>query len=217
MVCGRGRTCCFHGWLWRRSCRPWRCDPGAYVCWQPLRAESCVSPCCAGKESKDHEKENVRRIKEIQKKCKERERAQERSQPKPVKALWKSQKYENVESKVKARLQVGSQGAPQLCCQGRRRKSHHGFCLPPPARPFCPRNPRAVLGVGRAALSVSLSRGASGCFSASHGWGSCPTGHCPPLFCTALGQRRRDQPSVFVPALGSLCGTRWVLPAVQLS
>lgn len=106
-----------------------------------------MSPCCAGKESKDHEKENVRRIKEIQKKCKERERAQERSQPKPVKALWKSQKYENVESKVKARLQVGSQGAPQLCCQGRRRKSHHGFCLPPPARPFCPRNPRAVLGV----------------------------------------------------------------------
>ncbi|NXG54661.1 ENKD1 protein, partial [Hemiprocne comata] len=57
------------------------------------------------KESKDHEKENVRRIKEIQKKCKEKERAQEHSQPKPVKALWKSQKYENVESKVKAKLQ----------------------------------------------------------------------------------------------------------------
>lgn len=49
----------------------------------------------------------MRRIKEIQKKCKEKERAQERSQPKPVKALWKSQKYENVESKVKAKLQVG--------------------------------------------------------------------------------------------------------------
>ncbi|OXB58505.1 hypothetical protein ASZ78_009070 [Callipepla squamata] len=60
------------------------------------------------KESKDHEKENVRRIKEIQKKCKERERAQEHRQPKPVKALWKSQKYENVESKVKAKLQEGS-------------------------------------------------------------------------------------------------------------
>ncbi|NXU56653.1 ENKD1 protein, partial [Turnix velox] len=60
------------------------------------------------KESKDHEKENVRRIKEIQRKCKEKERAQEHSQPKPVKALWKSQKYENVESKVKARLQESS-------------------------------------------------------------------------------------------------------------
>ncbi|NXY49954.1 ENKD1 protein, partial [Ceuthmochares aereus] len=57
------------------------------------------------KETKDHEKENVRRIKEIQKKCKEKERARELSQPKPMKALWKSQKYENVESKVKAKLQ----------------------------------------------------------------------------------------------------------------
>ncbi|NXP03860.1 ENKD1 protein, partial [Thinocorus orbignyianus] len=60
------------------------------------------------KESKDHEKENVRRIKEIQKKCREKERAQEQSQPKPVKALWKSQKYNNVESKVKAKLQESS-------------------------------------------------------------------------------------------------------------
>ncbi|NXG76741.1 ENKD1 protein, partial [Baryphthengus martii] len=60
------------------------------------------------KESKEHEKENVRRIKEIQKKCKEKERAQEHSQAKPVKALWKSQKYENVESKVKAKLQESS-------------------------------------------------------------------------------------------------------------
>ncbi|XP_014803076.1 PREDICTED: enkurin domain-containing protein 1 [Calidris pugnax] len=60
------------------------------------------------KESKDHEKENVRRIKEIQKRCKEKERTQQHSQPKPVKALWKSQKYENVESKVKAKLQESS-------------------------------------------------------------------------------------------------------------
>ncbi|KFQ54289.1 Enkurin domain-containing protein 1, partial [Nestor notabilis] len=60
------------------------------------------------KESKDHEKENVRRIKEIQKKYKEKEQAQEHSKPKPVKALWKSQKYKNVESKVKAKLQESS-------------------------------------------------------------------------------------------------------------
>ncbi|XP_040471647.1 enkurin domain-containing protein 1 [Falco naumanni] len=60
------------------------------------------------KESKDHEKVNMRRIKEIQKKCKEKERAREHGQPKPVKALWKSQKYENVESKVKAKLQESS-------------------------------------------------------------------------------------------------------------
>ncbi|XP_053126881.1 enkurin domain-containing protein 1 [Hemicordylus capensis] len=57
------------------------------------------------KGSKDHEKENLRRMREIQRKCREKEQARELSQPKPVKALWKSQKYENVESKVKARLQ----------------------------------------------------------------------------------------------------------------
>lgn len=94
----------------QRACIPWQC----------LRGEGCVSPCCAGKESKDHEKENVRRIKEIQKKCKEKERAQARSQPKPVKALWKSQKYENVESKVKAKLQVGTHWALEQSWPGMR-------------------------------------------------------------------------------------------------
>lgn len=65
----------------------------------------CVSRL-AGKVPKDHEKENLRRMREIQRRCREKEQAQELSRPKPVKALWKSQKYENVESKVKAKLQV---------------------------------------------------------------------------------------------------------------
>lgn len=60
------------------------------------------------RECKDHEKENVRRMREIQRRCKEKELAREHSQPKPMKALWKSQKYENVESKVKAKLQESS-------------------------------------------------------------------------------------------------------------
>ncbi|NXX46596.1 ENKD1 protein, partial [Tricholaema leucomelas] len=57
------------------------------------------------KEVKDHEKENLRRIKEIQRQCKEKEQAREQNQPRPVKALWKSQRYQKVESKVKAKLQ----------------------------------------------------------------------------------------------------------------
>nr|XP_028595585.1 enkurin domain-containing protein 1 [Podarcis muralis]XP_028595586.1 enkurin domain-containing protein 1 [Podarcis muralis] len=57
------------------------------------------------KDHKDYEKENLRRMREIQRKCREKEQARELSQPKPVKALWKSQKYESVESKVKAKLQ----------------------------------------------------------------------------------------------------------------
>ncbi|XP_048371119.1 enkurin domain-containing protein 1 [Sphaerodactylus townsendi] len=60
------------------------------------------------KECKDYEKVNLRRLREIQRKCREKEQAQELSQPKPVKALWKSPKYENVESKVKAKLQESS-------------------------------------------------------------------------------------------------------------
>ncbi|XP_063293815.1 enkurin domain-containing protein 1 isoform X1 [Pelobates fuscus] len=58
------------------------------------------------KNIKDHGKENVRRLREIQKKCKEKELQKEHLGPKPVKALWKSNKYENVESKVKQKLQV---------------------------------------------------------------------------------------------------------------
>ncbi|XP_054856819.1 enkurin domain-containing protein 1 isoform X2 [Eublepharis macularius] len=60
------------------------------------------------KECKDYEKVNLRRLREIQRKCREKEQARELSQPKPVKALWKSAKYENVESKVKAKLQERS-------------------------------------------------------------------------------------------------------------
>ncbi|XP_077165593.1 enkurin domain-containing protein 1 [Paroedura picta] len=60
------------------------------------------------KECKDYEKVNLRRLREIQRRCREKEQAQELSQPKPVKALWRSPKYENVESKVKAKLQEGS-------------------------------------------------------------------------------------------------------------
>ncbi|KFW07281.1 Enkurin domain-containing protein 1, partial [Eurypyga helias] len=89
--------------------------------------------------SRDHEKENVRRIKEIQKKCKEKERAQEHSQPKPVKALWKSQKYENVESKVKAKLQEGSPPPNPAALKFLRAYSRCGPgikpCRPPSPRP----------------------------------------------------------------------------------
>ncbi|XP_041065817.1 enkurin domain-containing protein 1 isoform X2 [Carcharodon carcharias] len=60
------------------------------------------------KETRDHEKENVRRMREIQKKCREKDQERELSGPKPVKALWKSQKYESIPSKVMAQLQESS-------------------------------------------------------------------------------------------------------------
>ncbi|MGH0180787.1 UNVERIFIED_CONTAM: hypothetical protein FKN15_019055 [Acipenser sinensis] len=57
------------------------------------------------KEPRNHEKENVRRLREIQRRCREKEQEREGARPKPVKALWKSQKYEGVQSKVMAQLQ----------------------------------------------------------------------------------------------------------------
>ncbi|NXP86833.1 ENKD1 protein, partial [Passerina amoena] len=97
------------------------------------------------KEAKDYEKENVRRIKEIQRKCKEKERAQEHSQPKPVKALWKSQKYENVESKVKAKLQETSPPPNPEAVNFLRAYSRCGSGIKP-CRPLSPRPGRAKAG-----------------------------------------------------------------------
>ncbi|NWX03626.1 ENKD1 protein, partial [Caloenas nicobarica] len=105
------------------------------------------------KESKDHEKENVRRIKEIQKKCKERERAQEHSQPKPVKALWKSQKYENVESKVKAKLQESSPPPNPEALKFLRAYSRCGPGIKP-CRPLSPRPARTKAAADTAAPEV---------------------------------------------------------------
>uniref|UniRef100_A0A8C4X292 Enkurin domain containing 1 n=1 Tax=Erpetoichthys calabaricus TaxID=27687 RepID=A0A8C4X292_ERPCA len=64
------------------------------------------------KEAKNHEKENVRRMREIQRRCREREMEREETGPKPIKALWKSQKYEGVQSKVMAQLQNQAVSVP---------------------------------------------------------------------------------------------------------
>ncbi|MBN3317448.1 ENKD1 protein, partial [Atractosteus spatula] len=57
------------------------------------------------KEPRDHGKENVRRLREIQRRCREREAEKEGARPVPVKALWRSPKYEAVPSKVMTQLQ----------------------------------------------------------------------------------------------------------------
>ena len=57
---------------------------------------------------RDYGKENVRRLREIQRRCKEQEAVRVHSQPVPVKALWSSAKYQNIPSRVMAQLQVWS-------------------------------------------------------------------------------------------------------------
>ncbi|XP_054055662.1 enkurin domain-containing protein 1 isoform X3 [Rissa tridactyla] len=137
-----GSGCCPGAWRGRAGPgRAFGCRCQARPRLRPPRLGPSVSAASRGKESKDHEKENVRRIKEIQKKCKEKERAQARSQPKPVKALWKSQKYENVESKVKAKLQESSPPPKPEALKFLRAYSRCGPGIKP-CRPLSPRPAR---------------------------------------------------------------------------
>uniref|UniRef100_A0A3P9P4J9 Enkurin domain containing 1 n=1 Tax=Poecilia reticulata TaxID=8081 RepID=A0A3P9P4J9_POERE len=53
----------------------------------------------------DFSKDNVRRLREIQRRCKEQEAERIHAGPVPVKALWTSSKYQNVPSRVMAQLE----------------------------------------------------------------------------------------------------------------
>ncbi|KAJ8380325.1 hypothetical protein SKAU_G00011030 [Synaphobranchus kaupii] len=66
------------------------------------------SPPRLKQQVRDHGKENVRRLREIQKRCREQEAERERNRPVPVKALWTSPKYQDVPSKLMSRLQETS-------------------------------------------------------------------------------------------------------------
>ncbi len=63
-------------------------------------------------EPTNHVQENVRRMRQIQRET--RRRQEETS--KPLKALWKSNKFEGVQSKVKERLEVGIVWITEIAC-----------------------------------------------------------------------------------------------------
>ncbi|KAM9858764.1 enkurin domain-containing protein 1 [Aulostomus maculatus] len=63
----------------------------------------------------DFGKENIRRLREIQKRCKEQDAMKAQSRPLPVKALWTSPKYQNVPSKIMVQLQVASPTVKPEC------------------------------------------------------------------------------------------------------
>ncbi|KAI4898756.1 hypothetical protein NFI96_014140 [Prochilodus magdalenae] len=54
---------------------------------------------------RDYGKENVRRLREIQRRFRQQEAQKEHAKPVPVKALWTSPKYQDVSSRVMAELQ----------------------------------------------------------------------------------------------------------------
>ncbi|XP_008063954.1 enkurin domain-containing protein 1 [Carlito syrichta] len=87
------------------------------------------------KDPKDHEKENLRRIREIQRRFREQERSREQGQPRPLKALWRSPKYDKVESRVKAHLQEPGSVSGTESTHFLRAHSRCGPGLPPPRVP----------------------------------------------------------------------------------
>ncbi|KFO19996.1 enkurin domain-containing protein 1 isoform X2 [Fukomys damarensis] len=87
------------------------------------------------KDPKDHEKENLRRIREIQRRFREQEHSREQGQPRPLKALWRSPKYDKVESRVKAQLQEPGPASATEPAHFLRAHSRCGPGLPPPRVP----------------------------------------------------------------------------------
>ncbi|XP_067470604.1 enkurin domain-containing protein 1 [Thunnus thynnus] len=87
----------------------------------------------------DFGKENVRRLREIQKRCKEQEAERAQSRPAPVKALWTASKYQNVPSRVMAQLQVSSPSVKPQCQNFLRGHSNSGS--PPSQRPHSKASP----------------------------------------------------------------------------
>lgn len=84
------------------------------------------------KDPKDHEKENLRRIKEIQRRFREQEHSREQGRSRPLKALWHSPKYDKVESRVKAQLQEPGPTSGTEPAHFLRAHSRCGPGLPPP-------------------------------------------------------------------------------------
>ncbi|XP_028271135.1 enkurin domain-containing protein 1 [Parambassis ranga] len=85
-----------------------------------------VTPVPKQKRVHDFGKENVRRLREIQRRCKEQEAERAQSRPGPVKALWTSSKYENVPSRVMVQLQVSSPAVKPQCQKFLKAHSHAG-------------------------------------------------------------------------------------------
>ncbi|KAJ8005743.1 hypothetical protein DPEC_G00121070 [Dallia pectoralis] len=91
---------------------------------------------------RDYGKENVRRLREIQRRCREQEAQRERSRPVPVKALWTSSKYQDIPSRVMAQLQETSPPKRLDCLNFLKAHSVCGSAGPPRPRRAISPSPR---------------------------------------------------------------------------
>ncbi|XP_008565741.1 PREDICTED: enkurin domain-containing protein 1 isoform X2 [Galeopterus variegatus] len=115
--------------------RGWRGVGGVLLQLEGISLGPGASP--KRKNPKDHEKENLRRIREIQRRFQEQEHGrQEQGQPRPLKALWRSPKYDKERGPAS-----GTEPAHFL-----RAHSRCGPGLPPPRVPspqLTPPGPKA--------------------------------------------------------------------------
>ncbi|XP_028853154.1 enkurin domain-containing protein 1 [Denticeps clupeoides] len=100
---------------------------------------------------RDFGKENVRRLREIQRKCREQEAQKERARPLPVKALWTSPKYKEVPSRVMTQSQESNPPKRPECQNFLRAHSQCGSGSRPqprsstPSRSTTPRDPNSEM------------------------------------------------------------------------
>ncbi|XP_078809369.1 enkurin domain-containing protein 1 isoform X1 [Oryzias latipes] len=78
----------------------------------------------------DFGKENVRRLKEIQKRCKEQEAEKAQARPVPVKALWTAPKYQHVSSRVLAQLESSTPTVKPQCQNFLKAHSNGSYAAP---------------------------------------------------------------------------------------
>lgn len=83
---------------------------------------------------RDFGKENVRKLREVQKRFRELEAQREHAKPVPVKALWISPKYQDVPSRVMAQLQETSPSKKAECQKFLKAHSQCGAAGRPPLR-----------------------------------------------------------------------------------
>ncbi|XP_014849107.1 PREDICTED: enkurin domain-containing protein 1 [Poecilia mexicana] len=89
----------------------------------------------------DFSKDNVRRLREIQRRCKEQEAERIHAGPVPVKALWTSSKYQNVPSRVMAQLEVSIPPVKPQCQTFLKAHSKGGSSAPPRPSPVAFQRP----------------------------------------------------------------------------
>ncbi|CAG5924631.1 unnamed protein product [Menidia menidia] len=102
----------------------------------------------------DFGKENMQRLREIQKRCKEQDAERAHSRSGPVKALWTSSKYQNVPSRVVAQLEDYNPNVKPQCQNFLKAHSNSGSAAPSRPSPVAVERPASCSSTQEQELTV---------------------------------------------------------------